>query len=64
VRKSKRPSRIQMLTMQDVARRLGVSLEKAYEMGMLAEDARQQGLKFKVNRRTLRAGTRPAEWGR
>lgn len=51
------PLRIQMLTMQEVADRLGVSLERAYEMGMLAEDARQQGLKFKVNQRIFRAGT-------
>jgi putative molybdopterin biosynthesis protein len=27
------PSRIQMLTMQEVADRLGVSLQRAYEMG-------------------------------
>jgi excisionase family DNA binding protein len=27
------PSRIQMLTMQEVAERLGVSLQRAYEMG-------------------------------
>jgi hypothetical protein len=47
--------------MQEVADRLRVFLEGAYEMGMLEEDARQQGLKFKINQRIFRTGTRLKE---